>query len=78
MKYETDHIVTDYSKRAKTDQSLKGINKIVKEKAPIILKQLINYRQKDVKETAISNIYSVMLICMRETCCRHHKVLRMP
>ena len=32
MKYETDHIVTDYSKRAKTDQSLKGINKIVKEK----------------------------------------------
>jgi len=31
MKYEKDHIVTDYTKRAKTDQSLKGINKIVKE-----------------------------------------------
>ena len=31
MKYENDHIVTDYSKRAKTDQSLKGINKIAKE-----------------------------------------------
>ena len=31
LKYENDHIVTDYSKRAKTDQSLKGINKIAKE-----------------------------------------------
>ena len=28
MRYEDNHIVTDYSKRAKTDQSLKGINKI--------------------------------------------------
>ena len=32
MRYENDHIVTDYTKRAKTDQSLKGINKIAKEK----------------------------------------------
>ena len=32
MRYENDHIVTDYSKRAKTDQSLKGLNKIIKEK----------------------------------------------
>lgn len=31
MRYENNHIVTDYSKRAKTDQSLKGINKIAKE-----------------------------------------------
>ena len=32
MRYENNHIVTDYTKRAKTDQSLKGINKISKEK----------------------------------------------
>ncbi|MEE3343555.1 MAG: DUF2075 domain-containing protein [Bacilli bacterium] len=32
MRYENGHIITDYTKRAKTDQSLKGINKIVKEK----------------------------------------------
>ena len=32
MRYENDHIVTDYSKRAKTDQYLKGLNKIIKEK----------------------------------------------
>lgn len=31
MRYENGHIVTDYKKRAKTDQSLKGINKIAKE-----------------------------------------------
>jgi len=32
IRYENHKIVTDYSKRAKTDQSLKGINKIAKEK----------------------------------------------
>lgn len=31
MRFEDDHIVTDYTKRAKTDQSLKGIKKIFKE-----------------------------------------------
>ena len=31
MRYEDDHIVTDYSKRAKTDQSLKGIKKLAKD-----------------------------------------------
>ncbi len=31
LRYENNHIVTDYKKRAKTDQSLKGINKIAKE-----------------------------------------------
>ena len=31
IRYEDGHIVTDYTKRAQTDQSLKGINKIAKE-----------------------------------------------
>lgn len=31
LRYENGHIVTDYTKRAKTDQSLKGIKKLVKE-----------------------------------------------
>jgi len=31
IRYEDGHIVTDYKKRASTDQSLKGINKISKE-----------------------------------------------
>ena len=31
IRYENGHIMTDYKKRASTDQSLKGINKIMKE-----------------------------------------------
>ena len=31
LRYEDDHIVTDFTKRAKTDQSLKGIKKLYKE-----------------------------------------------
>lgn len=31
MRYENEHIITDYTKRAKSDNSLKGINKIAKE-----------------------------------------------
>ena len=31
LRYEDGHIVTDYTKRAKTDQSLKGINKLAKD-----------------------------------------------
>jgi DUF2075 family protein len=31
LRYEDGHIITDYSKRAKTDSSLKGINKIAKD-----------------------------------------------
>ena len=30
LRYEDGHIVTDYTKRAKTDQSLKGINKYMR------------------------------------------------
>lgn len=31
MRYENGHVITDYTKRAKTDQSLKGIKKMSKE-----------------------------------------------
>ena len=31
MRYENDHIVTDYTKRASTDQSIKGIKNLAKE-----------------------------------------------
>ena len=31
LRYENGHIITDYTKRAKTDKSLNGINKIAKE-----------------------------------------------
>ena len=37
MRYENNHIVTDFTKRAKTDQSLKGIKKIYKENPQLAL-----------------------------------------
>lgn len=39
MRYEDDHIVTDFTKRAKTDQSLKGIKKIYKENPELALSE---------------------------------------
>lgn len=39
MRYENGHIVTDFTKRAKTDQSLKGIKKLYKENPSFALKE---------------------------------------
>ena len=39
MRYENGHIVTDFTKRAKTDQSLKGIKKLYKEDPDLALKE---------------------------------------
>ena len=39
MRYENSHIVTDFTKRAKTDQSLKGIKKLYKENPEFALKE---------------------------------------
>lgn len=39
MRFEDDHIVTDFTKRAKTDQSLKGIKKIYKENPEFALSE---------------------------------------
>lgn len=39
MRYENGHIVTDFTKRAKTDQSLKGIKKLYKENPECALKE---------------------------------------
>lgn len=39
MRYENGHIVTDFTKRAKTDQSLKGIRKLYKENSEFALKE---------------------------------------
>lgn len=39
MRYEDGHIVTDFTKRAKTDQSLRGIKKLYKENPELALKE---------------------------------------
>lgn len=39
MRYENNHVVTDFHKRARTDQSLKGIKKLYKENPEKALKE---------------------------------------
>lgn len=39
MRYDDGHIVTDFTKRARTDQSLKGIKKLYKENPNLALKE---------------------------------------
>lgn len=53
IRYENGHIVTDYTKRAKTDQSLKGINKIAK-------KEGIEEASK-VADSIIKNTYRTLM-----------------
>ena len=53
IRYENGRIVTDYTKRAKTDQSLKGINKIARE-------QGIEEANK-VADSIIKNTYRTLM-----------------
>ncbi len=53
MRYENSHIVTDYTKRAKTDQSLKGINKIAKEQG--------QEEANKIADAIIKNIYKKLM-----------------
>ena len=53
MRYENGHIVTDYTKRAKTDSSLNGINKIAKEHG-----EEVAYK---VADTIIKNTYRTLM-----------------
>ena len=39
IRYENGHVITDYTKRAKTDQSLKGIKKLSKENPELAKKR---------------------------------------
>lgn len=53
LRYENDHIVTDYTKRAKTDQSIKGINKIAKEEGI--------EEAKRITDSIIKNTYKTLM-----------------
>ena len=53
MRYEDGHIVTDYSKRAKTDTSLNGINKIAKGEGEEVAQR--------IAENIIKNTYRTLM-----------------
>ena len=53
IKYEDGHIVTDYNKRARTDNSLKGINKIASERS--------EYEAQKIADKIIKNTYRTLM-----------------
>lgn len=53
LRYENGHIITDYTKRAKTDQSLKGINKLAKEQGQDVANR--------VADKIIKNTYRTLM-----------------
>lgn len=52
IRYENGKVITDYKKRAKTDQSLKGINKMMKDNPE---------RAKDLADQIIKNTYRTLM-----------------
>jgi DUF2075 family protein len=54
LRYENGHIVTDYTKRAKTDSSLKGINKIAKEQGQNMANKMADQIIKNTYRTLMT------------------------
>ena len=54
LRYEDDHIVTDYKKRAQTDQSLKGINKIAEEQGQEVANRIADRIIKNTYRTLMT------------------------
>ena len=54
IRYEDGHIITDYTKRAKTDQSIKGIKKIAKEEGIEEAKRLTDAIIKNTYKTLMT------------------------
>lgn len=52
MRYENGHVVTDYTKRASTDQSLKGIKKLARENQE---------KANDIADEIIKNTYRTLM-----------------
>lgn len=54
IRYENGKIITDYTKRAKTDQSLKGINKIAKEQGQGVANEIADKIIKNTYRTLMT------------------------
>lgn len=57
MRYENGHIITDYTKRAKSDQSLKGINKYSDEEKIKISNRIIKNTYRTLMTRAMKGCY---------------------
>ena len=54
LRYEEEHIITDYSKRAKTDTSLNGIKKISKEQGQEVANKIADAIIKNTYRTLMT------------------------
>ena len=54
LRYEDGHIVTDYTKRAKTDTSLNGIKKIAKEQGEEVANKIADFIIKNTYRTLMT------------------------
>ena len=54
LRYENNHIVTDYTKRAKTDTSLNGIKKIAKEQGQEVANKIVDNIIKNTYRTLMT------------------------
>jgi DUF2075 family protein len=54
LRYENGQIITDYTKRAKTDQSLKGIKKIAKEQGKDVAQEIASIIIKNTYRTLMT------------------------
>lgn len=60
IRYENGHVITDYKKRAKTDQSLKGINKMMRdnpEEAQALADQIIKNTYRTLMTRGMKGCY---------------------
>ena len=54
LRYENGHIVTDYTKRAKSDNSLKGIKKIAKDQGQEVADKIADNIIKNTYRTLMT------------------------
>ena len=74
MRYENDHIVTDYSKRAKIDQSLKGINKISREQGQEEANKIADSIIKNTYRTLMTRGMKGCYVYCVDKCLRNHLI----
>ena len=74
MRYENNHIITDYSKRAKTDQSLKGINKITKEQGQEVANKIADSIIKNTYRTLMTRGMKGCYIYCTDNYLRNHLI----
>ncbi len=73
MRYENGHIVTDFTKRAKTDQSLKGIKKLYKENPEAAIKKADDIIKNTYRTLMTRGMKGCYVYCVDKGLCNYLK-----